>query len=98
MARVNFQFSLPVSILKEGDSFIAYTPALDLSTVGDTFKEAQQRFEEAVEIFFEEIAEKGTTKEVLVSLGWQKVKKQFVPPQIVSTQTQQFSIPSLQYA
>ncbi|KKQ67440.1 MAG: hypothetical protein US86_C0001G0367 [Candidatus Daviesbacteria bacterium GW2011_GWA2_38_24] len=39
MGKVNYQFTLPVSILKEGDSFIAYTPALDLSTVGDTFKE-----------------------------------------------------------
>lgn len=71
---------------------------MDLSTVGDTFEEAQQRFEEAVQIFFEEITVKGTTEEVLVSLGWQKIKKQLVPPQIVSTQTKQFSIPSLQYA
>lgn len=98
MRKANFQFALPVSILREGDSFIAYTPALDLSTVGDTFEQAQQRFEEAVQIFFEEITEKGTVEEVLIDLGWQKVKKQLVPPQVVSTQTKQFSIPSLQYA
>lgn len=98
MDKVNYQFALPVSILKEGDSFIAFTPALDLSTVGDTFEEAQQRFEEAVQIFFEEITEKGTAEEVLADLGWQKVKEQLVPPQVVSNQTKQFTIPSLQYA
>ncbi len=98
MNKVNFQFALPVSIIKEGNSFIAFSPALDLSTVGDTFEEAQKRFEEAVELFFEEITEKGTVEEVLTELGWQKNKQQLVPPQVVSTQTKQFSIPSLHYA
>ncbi len=98
MNNVNFQFALPVSIIKEGNSFIAFSPALDLSTVGDTFEEAQKRFEEAVELFFEEITEKGTVEEVLTELGWQKNKQQLVPPQVVSTQTKQFSIPSLHYA
>ena len=46
MKKAQFQFALPVSILREGDSFIAYTPALDLSTVGDTLEQAQKRFEE----------------------------------------------------
>ncbi|MEK7537372.1 MAG: hypothetical protein AAB619_00155 [Patescibacteria group bacterium] len=45
---------LPVSILREGKRFIAYTPALDLSTSGKTFEQAKQRFEEAAELFFEE--------------------------------------------
>lgn len=98
MNKVDFQFTLPVSILKEGDSFIAFTPALDLSTVGDSFEQAQVRFEEAVQIFFEEIIEKGTTEEVLSDLGWQKLKEQLVPPQVVSNQTKQFTIPSLRYA
>lgn len=98
MNKVDFQFALPVSILKEGDSFIAFTPALDLSTVGDSFEQAQERFEEAVQIFFEEITEKGTAEEVLSDLGWQKLKEQLVPPQVVSNQTKQFTVPSLQYA
>lgn len=80
MNSTHFNFALPVDILKEGDSFIAYTPALDLSTVGDTFEEAQQRFKEAVQIFFEEINEKGTVDEVLTELGWQKYKNEFTPP------------------
>lgn len=98
MDKVNFQFTLPVSIIKEGDSFIAFSPALDLSTVGDTLEQAQERFEEAVEIFFEEITEKGTTTEVLSGLGWQMLNERLVPPQVVSNQTKQFTVPSFQYA
>lgn len=93
MAKPRFEFSLPVSIIKEGDSFIAYTPALDLSTVGDTLEDAQKRFQEAVELFFEEIAERGTVNEALTELGWQKEDKHLTPPVVVAHQTQPFSVP-----
>lgn len=93
MSKTNIQFALPVSILREDDSYIAYTPALDLSTVGDSFEEAKKRFEEAVEVFFEEISEKGTLEDVLLELGWQKHDKKLSPPVVVAHQTEQFSIP-----
>jgi hypothetical protein len=89
----NTQFSLPMSILKEGDSFIAYTPALDLSTSADTFEDAQKNFIEAVNIFFEELVEMGTLNEVLKGLGWQKQNDTFIPPAIIANQNQNFSIP-----
>ena len=95
MNKVNFQFSLPISIIKEGESFISYSPALDLSTVGNTFEEAQQRFEEAVQIFFEEVNQRGTLEEALLELGWQKLNSELTPPSIVSHTTQEFSIPNL---
>lgn len=93
MKNVQIQFTLPVSILKEGESFIAYTPALDLSTSGNTFEEAQKNFVQAVNIFFEELVEMGTTDEVLSGLGWQKQNNVFVPPMVIANQTESFSIP-----
>lgn len=93
MKKLHIQFSLPVSILKEDDSFVAYTPALDLSTAGKTFEEAQQNFSEAVKIFFEELMDMGTLDEVLSGLGWQKQNNSFVPPVVVANQTESFSIP-----
>ncbi|MGA2911679.1 MAG: hypothetical protein ABSE17_03555 [Candidatus Levyibacteriota bacterium] len=93
MKKAQFQFALPVSILREGDSFIAYTPALDLSTVGDTLEQAQKRFEEAVQLFFEEITEEGTVNEALAELGWQKADNQLTPPVVISHQTETFSVP-----
>lgn len=60
-----YENSLPVSIFKERDTFIACVPMLDLSTCGKTFQEAQKRLEEAVDLFMEELARMGTTDEVL---------------------------------
>ena len=88
-----YSVNLPVSIFREGKNFIAYTPALDLSTTGKTFDQAKKRFEEAVQIFFEETAEKGTFDELLQSLGWQKIQKCWTPPVEVSHQLESVRIP-----
>lgn len=66
MKKANLDFRIQVNFLREGNKFIAYTPALDLSTSGKTYKEAKERFAEAVSIFFEEIMEKGTLEDVLL--------------------------------
>ena len=95
MDKVAINFALPVSILREGDSFVAYTPALDLSTAGSTFQEAQKNFEEAVNIFFQELMEMGTLNDVLKDLGWEKHNNNFVPPVVIENSVQNFSIPVL---
>lgn len=63
-------YNLPVFIIKEGKNYIAYTPALDLSTSGKDYEEVRKRFHEIVNIFFEEIVKKGTMEEALKELGW----------------------------
>jgi len=88
-----FRIQLPVSILKEGERYIAYTPALDLSTSGRSQKEVKKRFGEAVEIFFEELVEAGTLDDALATLGWRKVKRQWTPPKVVSQRSETVRIP-----
>jgi predicted RNase H-like HicB family nuclease len=83
---------LTVSIIKEGKQYIAYTPALDLSTCGKSKKEAEKLFGEAVDIFFQELIQKGTLEKVLADLGWKKVKTQWAPPEIISTDMQKFCV------
>jgi len=75
---------LPVSFIEEGNSVIAYTPALDLSTCGSTHEEAKQMFDEIVKIFFKDLVENNTTDEVLSSLGWTKKTQtaNWMPPKI----------------
>ena len=78
---------LPVFFIKEHGKYIAYTPALDLSTCGDTLSHAKKRFSEAVKLFFQEIIKMGTLEEVLLSCGWEKVSKLkggWRPPVVVS--------------
>ena len=85
--------SIPVSILKEGKYFIAYTPVLDLSTSGTTYAQVSRRFQEAIQIFFEELMEKGTIEKVLTELGWKKVQKQWMPPLVISHESTSVNIP-----
>ena len=79
---IKFNLRLPISIFKEREHFIAYTPALDLSTSGKNYEQVKKRFNEIVAIFFEELIKKGTIDEVLENLGWQKIKKQWIPPSL----------------
>ena len=83
---------LPVSIFKEGKHFVAYTPVLDLSTSAETFDEVKKRLFETVQIFFEELAKKETTEEVLKGLGWQKTNGSWSPPVIVAQGPEKFKV------
>lgn len=93
MNNVAFSFNLSVVFLREGDSFVAYSPALDLSTSASSFEKARSRFVEAVKLFFDEIIKKGTLDEVLQELGWQKHNKEWQPPLIISQETESIRIP-----
>lgn len=93
MAKVKFSFSLPVSIIKEGREFIAYTPALDISTHAKSFETSKKRFSELVHIYLEELVEKGTLEPVLESFGWKKQQKQWYPPTLVAQESNSFQIP-----
>lgn len=86
-------FSTPVSIFKEGDVFVAYTPTLDISTCADTLKEVKKQFGQLVKIFFEELERKNTTDEVLESLGWYKAKRSWQAPIEVEHQIENFKVP-----
>jgi len=96
MTKINTQFKLPVSIFREGRYFIAYSPALDLATSGKSYEEVKRRFNEVVEIFFEELREKGTLREVLEELGWQKIDHKWQPPLFISHEYVTFDSRSLE--
>ncbi len=93
MKKVEFSVNIPVTFIKEGDAYIAYSPVLDLSTSADTFEKAQKRFPEAVELFFEELVEMGTLDEVLTGLGWEKAHRKWTPPLQISHDIQSVNVP-----
>ena len=68
MARLRFQrVTLNITFYREGDKFIAYSPALDLSTCGDTQDQAKRRFGEALQIFLDETDKMGTLSKAPLS-------------------------------
>ena len=95
---------LNVGVIKEGDYFVAYCPALNISSYGKNENEAKKRFEEEVKIFFDETSKRGTLEKLLLSLGWslvQKPKPRYKPPKTkfdinkkkLETFTEEISIP-----
>ncbi len=64
---------IPVIFFKEGNKIVAWSPAIDLSTCGDTEEQARKRFAEAAKIFLDEIIRMGTVDDVLTECGWKKV-------------------------
>ena len=82
-----------MSIFKEGKTYVAYSPALELSSCGKSVAHAQKMFAEAVDLFFEYLIKHGTLEKVLLDLGWQKKDKNLVPPLEVLHEIQSISIP-----
>lgn len=80
--------ALPISIFKEGKTFVAHSSVIDLSSCGKTRAEAERRFKEAARIFFKELIEHGTETDVLSNLGWTRVKKSWKPPTLVANKTE----------
>ena len=64
--------SFTVHIFKEGKTFVAYVPELDLSSCGVTDDEARRNIRDAVEGFLQTSADMGTLKEVLEEAGFQQ--------------------------
>ena len=84
---VTVNVSVPLLSFKEDDdTFIVYSPALDVSGYGDTEEEARKSFEITLEEFINYTLNKKTFQSELTRLGW-KIKKQtashkYIPPQL----------------
>lgn len=79
-----YRFSLELYVFQENDSFIAYCPALDLSTSADSFNEAVSNFYESLQLYIECCLDNGTLQEDLAAHGWKLKKNTLVPPSFSS--------------
>lgn len=97
MAKLKFQkVTLMVAFYRESNKFIAYSPALDLSTCGDTQEQAKRRFEEALQLFLEETDKMGSLEDVLLDCGWKKIghpQRHWQPPIFVGQTQKEVHLP-----
>ena len=97
MARIKFQkVMLTVTFYREGNKFIAYSPALNLSTCGDTQEQDKRRFEEMLGIFLEEVDKMGTLEDVFLECGWKKIghpQRHWQPPVFVGQTQEEVRLP-----
>jgi predicted RNase H-like HicB family nuclease len=77
-------FSFDVHIFKEGDTYVAYVPALDVSSCGATDDEARRNIRDAVRGFLASSADLGTLDEILEESGYERKGETWVAPEFVS--------------
>lgn len=69
MATLRLELTVPVSLKKEGEFFIASCPVLDVHSQGKTERKAMENLKEAMTLFLETCFEMGTLGEVLKEAG-----------------------------
>lgn len=70
-----FKIGVDLFLFKEDEQVIAYSPALEISSYGDTYDDAENAFQEATDIFITYSHKKGTLVADLLELGWTITKK-----------------------
>jgi len=80
-------------ILKEGRTFVAHTPELDVSSCGGTKERAVKNLKEAVRLFLEEAEKLGTLERILEEAGYLKRRSRLEGPKFIGTQRVSLPLP-----
>ncbi len=70
----NIHFNVQIHLSTETEHFIAYSPSLEVSAIGNSEDEAENMLKESISILFEELIERGSLDVVLNDLGWKKIQ------------------------
>ena len=87
------EISFTTQILKEGRTYVAYTPELDLSSCGGTEGKARKNLLEAVRLFLEEAEKMGTLEQILEESGYVRRKRKLQGPKFISVQRVSLPLP-----
>ena len=80
-------------IFKEGRTFVAHTPELDVSSCGGTKERAAKNLKEAVRLFLDEAAKMGTLDQILAEAGYLKRNRALEGPKFIGTQRASLPLP-----
>lgn len=84
MIRIEFD----MVVFKEGKTFVAFAPELDISSCGKTVEEARKNLKTAVRLFVEEADKIGTLKDILTEAGYHKDKAgRWTGPRMIAVQS-----------
>jgi predicted RNase H-like HicB family nuclease len=74
-------------VFKEGETFVAYCPELDLSSCGSSVEHAKEMLKTAIRLFLEESEKMGTLDEILSEVNYTVNRDgRYVPPKIVAAE------------
>jgi predicted RNase H-like HicB family nuclease len=73
-----------VHTFREGETFVAYVPELDLSSCGATSDDARRNIRDAVNGFLETSSQMGTLDIILEESGYKRKDGVWEPPEFVA--------------
>ncbi|HEV2132962.1 MAG TPA: hypothetical protein VGR47_01740 [Terracidiphilus sp.] len=73
-----------IHTFKEGKTFIAHVPELDISSCGATIDQARRNIRDAVRGFLETCAAMGTLNEILEEAGYENKSGTWEAPEFVA--------------
>jgi predicted RNase H-like HicB family nuclease len=79
------EVQIDIILVKEGEYYVALCPSLNVSSYGETQKEAKSAFDEALKIFISETDKNGNLEKELLKNGWvlqQQPKPSYKPPRL----------------
>lgn len=75
-------------IFKEGETFVAYCPELDVSSCGANPDQARQNLRTAVRLFLEEAERMGTLADLLTEAGYHEDSQgKWNPPKMIAVES-----------
>jgi len=78
------EISFTVHVFREGKTFVAHVPELDVSSCGETADEARRNIKDAVRGFLETAEEMGTLSDILSVTRLIEDGEGWNPPEFVS--------------
>ncbi|MBI4276775.1 hypothetical protein HY629_02970 [Candidatus Uhrbacteria bacterium] len=85
------QLTYTTQLLKEGTTYISYSPELDLSSCGDSSDAARRGLHEAVTLFIEEAQKMGTLERILEEAGFRKAHDRWEAPEFIGFERSAFA-------
>ena len=82
MIKLRIEGKIPVVFFRDDAMIVAHSPALNLSTCGNTIKEAKKNFIEVLNIYLKDTIKNGTLEKDLMTLGWKSHPRtlSLIPP------------------
>jgi predicted RNase H-like HicB family nuclease len=75
-----------VRIFREGSTYVAHVPELDVSSCGDTEVQARRNIRDPVAAFLETAKQTGNLKEILEESGYRCENGRWIEPELVGVE------------
>lgn len=89
----SMEIEFTCQILKEGKTFVAYAPELDVSSCGTSRERARTNLLDAVRLFLGEAEKMGTLDQILEEAGYVRHKQRLKGPKFITAQAVSLPLP-----